>query len=264
METLVGAKVNLSLAVTGRRDGMHTLDMRVCSVSLGDGVRLSEGGARFSFTETPAGFVPALYTPLLERAYALMHGEWGGEYSFTIAKCIPHLAGLGGSSAPVAGMARLWAKARGVTPDPRFLLRLGSDVPYMFRGGDARVRGTGEEVEGLPFEEREVLIVTVEGGVDTAKAYALYDGMCGEERYAHGDGELFFHDLFPAAVRLNPRVGDAVRALRALGVKDAVMTGSGSAVCAFSPAGGLLALQPELSRLGFGCTMTHTVPESAL
>ena len=127
---------------------MHTLDMRVCSVSLGDGVRLSEGGARFSFTETPAGFVPALYTPLLERAYALMHGEWGGEYSFTIAKRIPHLAGLGGSSAPVAGMARLWAKARGVTPDPRFLLRLGSDVPYMFRGGDARVRGTGEEVEG--------------------------------------------------------------------------------------------------------------------
>ena len=188
METLVGAKVNLSLAVTGRRDGMHTLDMRVCSVSLGDGVRLSEGGARFSFTETPAGFVR-------------------GEYSFTIAKRIPHLAGLGGSSAPVAGMARLWAKARGVTPDPRFLLRLGSDVPYMFRGGDARVRGAGEEVEGLPFEEREVLIVTVEGGVDTAKAYALYDGMCGEERYAHGDGELFFNDLFPAAVRLNPPPG---------------------------------------------------------
>ena len=143
---------------------------------------------------------------------------------FAIEKRIPARAGLGGSSAPAAALVRLLSARSGIRPTSEFLLSLGSDVPYMYEGGEARVTGCGESVERLPFVKRSVLLVLPSGGADTAKAYALYD----EGVTSPGDNHLF-----AAACRLCPETGRAAEALSLAGARRVVMSGSGSAVCAF-------------------------------
>lgn len=237
----IAAKVNLSLRITGKRGRLHTLDMRVCSVNLFDRVALlprdeaeateREGGCallgdgKFAFRSELVGFQPQLFLPRLEHAYIALKDYFGdAEGVFLVDKSIPPAAGMGGSSAAVAAMARLLAAKTGVNPSQEFLLSLGSDVPYMYVGGEARVKGCGEDVEPLAFVERQVVVVYSDGGVDTAEAYALYD------EGARSDGA---NDLFAAACALNPAVEISREALLAAGAEHVVMSGSGSAVCAF-------------------------------
>ena len=211
-----GAKVNLSLAVTGRRGGLHTLDMRVCTLSLFDSAEIVRGeGERFVFLAEPEGFVRAKFLPLLDEIYRKLQARFGG-----------------GSSALAASMALAWAEECGGRVDAELALSLGSDVPYMLTGGEARVTGRGEDVTPLPYVAREALVLLPKGGVDTAEAYALYDRMKEEGSLPERRGE-YFNDLYAPAARLCPDVGRAVRALKESGAENAVMTGSGSAVCAF-------------------------------
>ena len=260
MKTYTGAKVNLSLAVTGKCRGLHTLDMRVCTVSLCDSAELAEGeGRRFVWKKTREGFDPERFEPVLERAYARLAEHFGGSPRFVLEKDIPSGAGLGGSSALIACMARLWAMVSGREPDDGLLLSLGSDVPYMYRGGEARVTGRGEKVASLPFVPREVLIALPRCGVDTAAAYALYDGMKEAGELSERRGE-HFNDLFAPAVRLAPEVGRAADALRAAGARDVVMTGSGSAVCAFFDSAEELARVRARAEGEFDCIPAHTLP----
>lgn len=71
-----GAKVNLSLHITGKRGTMHTLEMEVCGVSLYDevvyfseGVKPFEG--RIAFGDCIKGFFPEKFLPVVQRAVAL-------------------------------------------------------------------------------------------------------------------------------------------------------------------------------------------------
>ena len=228
-----GAKLNLSLAVTGKRGNMHTLDMRVCTADVCDRAELLPGeGERFVFRSFPEGFVPERFVPRLNAVYGKLRARFGGDFRFLIDKNIPSGMGLGGSSALAACMARLWAAEAGETPDAELLLSLGSDVPYMYLGGDARVTGAGECVEELPFTPRKVLVALPEGGVDTAAAYAEYDAMKARGDLPPREGE-YFNDLYAPAAKLNPGTARAAAVLRAAGAENVVMTGSGSAVCAF-------------------------------
>lgn len=164
MKAKVGAKVNLSLAVTGKRGGLHTLDMRVCSVSLYDTAEIIGGdGARFEWASVPQGFVKEMFEPRLNEIYSALKAKFGGDFRFRFRKGIPSGAGLGGSSALAAAMAKLWTRGTGKSADDGFLLSLGSDVPYMYRGGEARVTGCGESVERRPFVARKVLVAFPEG-----------------------------------------------------------------------------------------------------
>lgn len=238
MKTAVGAKLNLSLAVTGKRGKMHTLDMRVCSCDLCDEIAAvpAHGRTRFVFRSDLPEFRAELLLPLIERSYGILSAKYGeSEYAFEIVKRIPPSAGLGGSSAVGAGLARLFACEKGCEIDDDTLLSLGSDVPYMYRGGEARVTGVGECVEQMPFEERYAVIVVPDGRVDTARAYALFD------ETGKGDGAdcgavaetLRRNDLYFAACKINPEIASAAAKLKSAGADDVVMSGSGSAVCAF-------------------------------
>lgn len=229
----VGAKVNLSLAVTGKRGGMHTLDMRVCEVSLCDAVEIAEGkGDRFEWIAEPYGFKRDLFLPRLEKIYAAVTDCFGIFPRFRIEKNIPSGAGLGGSSALAAAMTIVCERVTGRKAEEDFLLSLGSDVPYMYRGGEARVTGCGEQVETMPYVEREVLIAFPEGGVDTAAAYALYDAMSRHDAEGGNRGK-YFNDLYLPATTLNPEIARVKEVLLRCGAENVVMTGSGSAVCAF-------------------------------
>ncbi len=237
----VAAKVNLSLKITGKRDGLHTLDMHVCSINLFDKVTLVPksrkeeilsdpactviGEGDFAFRSPMAVFSPHKFLPRLESTYYKIKKYYGdADGFFLIDKGIPPCAGMGGSSAVAAGITHILADKTGKEPTSDFLLSLGSDVPYMYMGGEARVFGCGEIVEPLPFKERHIIAVYATGGVDTTTAYGLYD------KGVQGTGDS---DLFAAACEINPGVLEARRLLIDAGSPNAILSGSGGAVCAF-------------------------------
>lgn len=231
-----GAKVNLSLHITGKRGTMHTLEMEVCGVSLYDevvyfseGVKPFEG--RIAFGDCIKGFFPEKFLPVVQRAVAALDEKCGAlPGGFLINKHIPCGAGLGGSSAVVASLAKIYEKEKNIALDDGFLLSLGSDVPYMHRGGNAVVSGTGEVVRPEPFVPLNVVIAVPEGAVDTASAYELYDDGV---RGSVANGSPRENDLYAAAIRLNAGVERLCEDFRRAGAEDFVMTGSGCAVCAF-------------------------------
>ena len=78
-----GAKLNLSLAVTGKRGNMHTLDMRVCTADVCDRAELLPGeGERFVFRSFPEGFVPERFVPRLNAVYGKLRARFGGDLRF--------------------------------------------------------------------------------------------------------------------------------------------------------------------------------------
>ena len=85
--------------------------------------------------------------------------------------------------------------------------------------------GVGDVVEALePIFKHFVILV--KGGVDSGKAYKLYDEIGAE---CFGPRR---NDLEKAAREINPAVKEARETLENLGAKDVVMSGSGSAVVA--------------------------------
>jgi 4-diphosphocytidyl-2-C-methyl-D-erythritol kinase len=196
------AKLTVSLRVTGARsDGYHLLDAEMVTVDLadilyfsaGDGLEVVDGGAGAG----GYGTVPADGSNLVTRALALT----GRTARVRLVKRIPAGAGLGGGSADAAAVLR-WAGVAG--PDGLALAaQLGSDVPFCWAGGGrARVTGTGEVLELLPWEGADGKVYTLlvpPFGVSTAAVYRAWDDMGGPV----SDN---FNDLEPAALRVEPRL----------------------------------------------------------
>ncbi len=78
----------------------------------------------------------------------------------------PPGAGLGGGSADAAAILR-WAGCA----DLALAAGLGADVPFCLVGGRALVRGIGEDVTPLPFEDRRFTLFLLPFGVDTGAVY---------------------------------------------------------------------------------------------
>ena len=223
----IPAKVNLSLEITGVRDGLHILRMETMAVDLFDVVHFekNEGDKiQIEFGATFVGFEENRFRPIVEKAIARFveeYGEVGAK--LVIDKNIPLGAGLGGSSSAVVGVVKALEKLKNTAVDTRFLLSLGSDLPVVYNGGHNLVTGIGEQVEPLKFEEKHFVIL-VDGAVDSKEAYTLYDKI-GSEKY----GKRKNH-LEKSARQLNNSVVKARKLLEKAGAEDVVMSGSGSAV----------------------------------
>lgn len=187
---LAPAKLTLSLRITGvRPDGYHLIDAEMVSLDLadrlvidsdGDGLVVVRGGA----TEVGGP------DDLVRRALRLAGRTAGIE----LHKVVPAGAGLGGGSADAAAVLR-WAGS----VDPVRAVELGADVAFCVVGGRARVRGIGELVEPLPFEERVFTLLTPPLHCSTPLVYAAWDRLGGPEG-AHGN------DLEPAALQVLPEL----------------------------------------------------------
>lgn len=185
------AKINLFLAVTGRRrDGYHDLLSVAAPLDFGDELAAEVHGPRSQvegqFTlecDDPA--VPAGGDNLVLRAAAAFAGEtgWQGAVTFRLSKRIPMGAGLGGgSSNAVAALRALnTLSGAGLVPEALAALaaRVGSDGPLFVPGGPVVMRGRGERVEPVPdaaarrLRGRRVLVFKPAAfGVATAWAYA--------------------------------------------------------------------------------------------
>ncbi len=162
----VNAKINLSLCITGRKGAMHTLDSLMHSVSIFDTVIMSQKG----FGVYMDGVLDTKNS--LNKVLDMMKEYDLPKVRFDIEKGIPFSAGLGGSSADVAAAVELVRQAFGVDLPGA---ELGSDVPFMQKGGFARVSGTGENVESLSPLDMHLVIAKGKGGVSTKDGYNLFD-----------------------------------------------------------------------------------------
>lgn len=228
------AKLTLSLRVTGvRADGYHLLDAEMVTLDLADtlvlrpgrGLRVAAGtGAVPSGTWRP---VPLGADNLVVRALSAA----GREAAVTLHKRIPPGAGLGGGSADAAAVLR-WAGCG----DPEVAARLGADVPFCVVGGRARVRGVGELVEPLPYEDRRLTLVLLPFAVDTAAVYRAWDRLAADAPGApattvpprpagHGPPP---NDLEAPALVAEPRMGRWRALLEAATGRRPRLAGSGS------------------------------------
>ena len=166
----VPAKLNLGLAIVGRRDDdFHDLCSVMQTITLCDDLSLranpttaSAPAVRLdgvtSTTNDVARDDPGLGAAnnLAVRAIAatLDSLAMGGDFGISIEKGIPAASGMGGGSADAAAAILATERAVGVslTDDDRLRIAaaLGSDVPFFLTGGTALVTGRGERIAPLP------------------------------------------------------------------------------------------------------------------
>ena len=178
------AKLNLSLAITGRRaDGFHELISLVAPIALADTLTL-DVGRPLGLTCDDASLPVDGSNLVLKAAAAYVKRRPSAPTGhFHLTKKVPHGAGLGGGSSDAAAALRLLDQASG---DPLGLevletlaAEVGSDCPFFVRGQAAVMRGRGERLEILPLAARaalagrKVVLVKPPFGVPTPEAYAL-------------------------------------------------------------------------------------------
>ena len=251
------AKLNLSLAITGRRaDGFHELISLVAPIGLADTLTL-DVGRPLGLTCDDASLPVDGSNLVLKAAAAYVKRRPSAPTGhFHLTKKVPHGAGLGGGSSDAAAALRLLDQASG---DPLGLevletlaAEVGSDCPFFVRGQAAVMRGRGERLEVLPLAARaalagrKVVLVKPPFGVPTPEAYALLAKAGKHRPAAQAEAELAAWIAQPAA---DPSVlGNDLAApvfakylalpvglesfRRATGV-NWQMTGSGSACFAF-------------------------------
>ena len=178
------AKLNLTLAVTGRRaDGFHELVSLVVTISLADHLALHLGQPLGMTCDDSS--LPIDETNLVLKAAAAYQRRRPDAVvgRFHLTKKIPHGAGLGGGSSDAAAALRLLDRASGtplgVAALEAIAAEVGSDCPYFIRSQSAIMRGRGELLEILSAAPRSalvgrrVMIIKPPFGVPTPEAYGL-------------------------------------------------------------------------------------------
>ncbi len=242
------AKINLFLEVLNKRsDGYHNINSVFQTVSLFD---------RLEFTVTREIGVSVEITGvsnltsgkdnLISLAYQLMKKEFGlgGGLKVRLEKRIPVAAGLGGGSSDAAATieaCNILFKLELQNHQMRNLgVHVGSDVPFFFTGGQARVSGRGDKLDevNLPTDYA-VVLVNPSFGLSTAAGYAALKrdltipknpfnlAACptAEEliRSLHSCG----NDFEEIHLKSHPELGDIRDGLLRRGASLARMTGSG-------------------------------------
>jgi 4-diphosphocytidyl-2-C-methyl-D-erythritol kinase len=189
-EALTPAKINWDLRVLGRRaDGFHELRSWFVPLALCDALRAEpapDGASSLHLSGPDAVGVPSDASNLVLRAERAWREAFPARSArvaplrWTLAKRIPHGAGLGGGSANAAGALALlerFAGAEGAAPERLHAVAaaLGSDVPFflMHEGGAEWRGGRGELLLArAPFPTRRVVIAMPPFRLATPAVYA--------------------------------------------------------------------------------------------
>lgn len=207
---LAPAKVNLTLAVVGRRpDGYHDLHSVFVPLALADRLSLTVAGPPGSgqpdtlhVSGPDTGPLQANLVLLGIAAARAGIGEGPGRpatppLATRLEKHIPVAAGLGGGSSDGAaafdGALEAWAAQDHLDADRRRVAAatIGSDVPFFLAGGPALVEGRGERVmplsgiKGGINGEPGILLVTPRVAIRTPDVFAVFAATRGK-----GDGSV--------------------------------------------------------------------------
>ena len=209
------AKLNLTLAVVGRRDdGYHTLHSVMAPLALADRLSLAPDPspeARDSLRVEGFDAGPAadnlVYRAIeaTRRALRPHLQQSPPALAVRLDKRIPVAAGLAGGSsdaaATIEGALEAWSATDVLTAAERTALAasIGSDVPFFLAGGPALVEGRGEQVTPLhgvkPAAGQQapgILLVTPAVPASTADVFAAWAaGAMGEPAVARRTSEHF-------------------------------------------------------------------------
>lgn len=186
------AKLTTSLRVVGTRaDGYHLIDAEMVTLDVGDTLELTESDSTsVTYVGLEGDRLDVGENDLVARALGLCRRS----AHVRVTKAIAAGAGLGGGSSDAAAVL-YWA---GMT-DLGQAVTLGADVAFCLHGGRANVRGIGEVVEPLPFEEKVFTLMTPPIMCSTPLVYRAWDEL-GAPRGDNGN------DLEPAALVVAPEL----------------------------------------------------------
>ena len=248
------AKINIGLWVKNRRpDGFHDLETIFQTISLMDNITLHESfeeGIRITCNNKN---VPTGSDNIAFKAARLFLERLGIEPAIDIHidKRIPMAAGLAGGSTDAAavltGLARLYERT--VTPSEFMEMAsfLGSDVPFLIKGGLARGAGRGEKLEFYDFPKNQLVVVIVmpnDVSVSTKWCYENYTPGNNEikarsfemilEAYQNCDldslKKVVFNDLESVTLQRYPIIQRIKELLSSTGDGVVLMSGSGPSV----------------------------------
>ena len=242
----IPAKINLTLDVLGEKDGYHEIESLVASIDIYDTVIVKprkENVISINFSGVPIGLNGKKSNAYF--AAEMFKKEFGvGGADINISRDIPVAAGLGGSSADIAGVLKGLSRFFGVNRDVKFIAdSLGSDVSYMLNGGFAVMKGRGEKVEFIQNVKRTFYLVIVLGsrGVSAGESYKGFDKLGKKtvkitpialKLLQEDDADNFLkvlkNDLYLSSAAILPEIQNTAERLGEYG--KALMTGSGSAV----------------------------------
>lgn len=257
MEIKAYAKLNLFLAITGKReDGYHNIETIMQSISLAD---------RLVINKTNSGkieiFSPSRFVPQDERNLAVKAAIKFFSYtnisntglSIKLYKQIPVGAGMGGGSSDAAAvllaMNDLYKTQLSKKELAALASTIGADVSFCVYGGAMKAEGIGEiltPVPGLP--NFPILVVKPPFSISTPKAYAALDNyefsqiptICEIEKALAEKNIVkicaYFSNMFEAPITdMYPTIQEIRDIMRGNGAYNAMMTGSGSAVFGVFP-----------------------------
>jgi 4-diphosphocytidyl-2-C-methyl-D-erythritol kinase len=190
---LAPAKLNLSLAVVGRRpDGYHELHSVMVPLALADRLSLAPAGGPHDTLHVEGLDAGATATNLVLLALAATRQAVGAGWSGSggpppalaarLDKRIPVAAGLAGGSSDAAaaldGALEAWGASLTIHERLRLAVGLGSDVPFFLADGAALVEGRGESVtplRGVTGDPPGVVLVTPRVAVSTPAVFGAFD-----------------------------------------------------------------------------------------
>ena len=243
------AKINLGLAITGRKGDYHLIHTVFQELDFGDEITLHEdrsGRISLDIRGSRSAGVPPGQENLCVAAAQLLRARTGAApgVRMELTKRVPAGAGLGGGSSDAAavlnGLNTLWGT--GLKPPELEALAagLGADVPFFIRGGLQLGAGIGETL--TPLDVRlpyAVVLVISPFEVDTAWAYGQFanrehfppppgfDRLLAQERIPW---ERFVNDFETVVFPRYPQLAEIKAALLEDGAVYASLSGSGGTI----------------------------------
>lgn len=238
------AKVNLSLRVGGiRPDGFHPIDSLIQSIDWADEILLDH--AADDELVVRGADLGDRDDNLAWRGMDAMRDGGLPAVRMELDKSIAAAAGLGGGSADAAlGLmlaAALFGRdrrdARAVAP------HLGADVPFCLTGGLAIVEGIGDLVAPRAVvDDYRLAVVVPPFELSTPAVFRMWDDIGSPTGPEIGRRHLpaslrdhapLINDLQPAAIAVEPTLGDWISDVGALWGQPVAMSGSGPSLVSF-------------------------------
>lgn len=175
------AKINLTLDIIGQRaDGYHLLDSVMQTVSLYDTVLVSPDSDIKIDSSINIKDTDNIVYKAAKEFFAFTKIDGGARIS--LKKNIPLSAGLGGGSSDAAAVIkelnRIYKTNLSEKELTKIALKVGADVPFLLKGGTARVGGIGEKIIPLPhIKGGYILLIKEKQKASTKQLYEKFDKM---------------------------------------------------------------------------------------
>jgi 4-diphosphocytidyl-2-C-methyl-D-erythritol kinase len=282
------AKINLGLWVKEKRpDGYHEIETIMQSLTLADSITLHETREPGIHIECRHPGVPPGPGNIAYKAAMAVYERFDlpPGLAISIDKQIPVAAGLAGGStdaaAVMSGLVRLLGKSLPL-PDLMTLGQtIGSDVPFVIKGGLAHGTGRGETLAFFDSPKPPlVVVIAVPKGLEVSTRWAY-------ENYHPGDNarkaarfadilpafkrrdlatlrQVAFNDLESVTLQRHPEVAHIKDILSSTGQGFVMMSGSGPSVFGlFDDKRAAVAAASKLNRDTVDIFIEHTMRSSA-